>query len=840
MQCLYYPLFPIRFNTASTLNSWGYLMALAVEVPTTPDLGQLRGLSLATLNLCNVRAVGDTHAYGAGWLWDTYTLQGVKGTRWKSMYSLKPEGSTNWAKYRWYPEKPQDAPFYDPDGKLRAAVKDNAGLVIIVGGEIAAMSMFEAGRRNTTCFFGDNTVPKDTLLQDLSRIGATSVLMIPDRDKSGQECAVTVRDLLSINLDFDFGCLALPYPVEDKHGKDVNDLWLEQKAKGASFKAAFASLSAWHLPEPPPKVIEFSSFVTSDKELPPRFNEAILRDVESRGAPNKAFRWGSDGWSSNFRCPFHDDQQASAGFNRESMSFKCFACGKKSAKEYGESVGIHLRDFFDDPIPQVRPPPTDEPSTNGKHPEPIKIEPPVKQLLAPKLPFAAQLTAEQLREAERGRDWLDDYLNWTRQSCPLAPEIFHEAMALWLLATVSTRRMKLNIGGQEIYSNLYVLIVARTSVYRKSTAMNEAKKVLKQAGLECLLLPTDVTPEALFDELAGVKPTNFEALAQDDRRDWLLGRAVAAQRSFIKDECSSIFANLKKEYNAGLTELLLEGYQGDGGKLKKLLKSKGLISVRDMCLSFLGATTPVMYGKYITNEENENGFVARFAIVTPEGVPEYKIVDEPVPVPPALVGKLRRLFMDVLPWHNNERPSASASVGEVLTPPATTVTVDHDAMMALNAYRKALNYDLIVAEAIDDSKAAAYTRLGTMVLKVAMLLAAVDGDTGRVRIEPCHAYAAQQICERWRESLHRLDTDVAKSKNANKEDDRVFRLIKDVGEIGVSIRDIMRSCNMPKREQAVSALTVLADDGLIEKFEYRANGKGKPSIHYRLAQQNGT
>lgn len=795
------------------------------------DLGKLRNLSEATLAMCGVRAVGREHPYGIGWVWNTYTLEGVKAERWKSVHSQAPGGVAHWAKYRWHPEKPTgNAGYFDPDYKLRQAISANMGVLYLVGGEIAAMSMFESERRNSTCFFGDTNVPA-TLYEDLRRLGVKCLLMIPDRDKSGLECAQRVRDLISHDLDFEFTVLALPYELTEKHGKDVNDLWLQYR-DGNQFDTAISNLSTWKLPEPKPQIFNFPTFSTSNVDLPQRFKDALIDDVTRRADHNKPFRWGGDGWSNNFKCPFHDDKQASAGFNKDSMSFYCFGgCGSKSAKEYGEGVGILLKDFYDEPIPIART--VIEPTTT---PTPIITTPPQKTL-RPALPLIADLAADQRAIAKSGRKWLDDYLVWTKKSCPLAPEIFHEAMALWLLATVSTRRMKLVMGGQEIYPNLYVMVVAKTSLYRKSTAMNEAKKLLKQAGLECLLLPTDVTPEALFDELAGVKPVNFESLSMEDRREWLMGRAVAAQRAFIKDECSSIFANLKKDYNAGLTELLLEGYQGDGGKLRKLLKSKGLISVKDMCLSFLGATTPVMYAKYITNEETENGFVARFAIVTPEGLPVYETVDEPVPVPPALVQRLRNLFMDVLPWHNGQRPIASGVVSEVITPPAATVTVAPEAMKQLSAYRKALNYDMHITEQVEETKAAAYTRLGTMVLKVAMLLAAVDNTSETIRIEPCHAYAAQLICERWRESLHRLERDVAKSMT--NDNDKVLNYLRGCGLDGATMRDLQRDCSVKQRNQLENALKTLSEDNQIEKFEYKHNGAGRPSIRFRVIPKDG-
>jgi hypothetical protein len=795
------------------------------------DLGEARGLSTATLELCNVQSVGREHDYGVGWLWDTYTLEGVKAQRWKSAYSQRPEGATNWAKYRWFPTKPDgNASYFDPDGKLRQAVKDQYGFLFIVGGEIAAMTMFDAGFRNTTCFFGDESIPKQTLYADMKRLGVDAIMMIPDRDLPGQKCAVTVRDLLKDDLDFEFTVKALPYELTDKHGQDVNDWWLDLKRDRDALREGVDLLATWKLPEPKPTVIEFPTFSPNpDSKLPPRFVEAVLRDVESRATPNKAFRYDSEGWSSNFRCPFHDDQEASAGFNKESMSFKCFACGAKSAKQYGEGVGIHLKDYFDDPVPTVKP------STNGANPTPTPVVKPPAKLLRPVLPPFARLTPEQEREASRGRDWLNDYMDWAVDASPLTPRSFHEAMALWLLATVSTRRMHCRIGAEDIYPNLYVLIVGKTTIYRKSTAMKLVKSVLHRAGLSALLLPSDVTPEALFDELAGVKPVNFETLPADAKDRWVKGRAVAAQRSFMKDEASSIFASLKRDYMAGLSELLLQGYDGDSGTLDKRLKSKGIITVKDLCLSFLGATTPIMYAKYVGNEERENGFAARFAIITPDRDMQYRAPSDQTDIPPSVILKIGNLFRKVLPWHGDKEPSASVLMEEVQTPPSMHVMFSPGAFESLNNYRRALGWDMPLSEAIDDSKAASYARLGTMAFKVAMLLAAVDADERPVRIEDRHAYAAQMIVEEWRESLHRLDQDIAKSKAVDNDDNKVLELIRQSGLYGVTMREIMQACNIRPRAKAIDALTVLADDGLIEKFDRKPDGRGRPTVCYRAS-----
>ena len=51
---------------------------------------------------------------------------------------------------------------------------------------------------------------------------------------------------------------------------------------------------------------------------------------------------------------------------------------------------------------------------------------------------------------------------------------------------------------------------------------------------------------------------------------------------------------------------------------------------------------------------------------------------------------------------------------------------------------------------------ASYGRLGTMLIKVAIILAAFDAPRLPVVLEAHHIYRAQQIVEAWRRNLHEL------------------------------------------------------------------------------------
>jgi predicted transcriptional regulator len=140
-----------------------------------------------------------------------------------------------------------------------------------------------------------------------------------------------------------------------------------------------------------------------------------------------------------------------------------------------------------------------------------------------------------------------------------------------------------------------------------------------------------------------------------------------------------------------------------------------------------------------------------------------------------------------------------------------------------------MGFDLALE--IGDEKAASYARLGTMIYKVAMLLAAVDTFRKPIRVEARHAYAAQLICERWRESLHRLDTHLAQAKY-NGLDEKILNFIKPSGEVGVTVRDVLRGCNVDT-DKVQNTLKMLADSGVIEMFQHKPEGRGRPSIRYK-------
>ncbi|MCL5996525.1 MAG: YfjI family protein, partial [Chloroflexi bacterium] len=142
--------------------------------------------------------------------------------------------------------------------------------------------------------------------------------------------------------------------------------------------------------------------------------------------------------------------------------------------------------------------------------------------------------------------WLDAYVAFAEAKSPMTPRDFHEAIGLWLISTVIARRLVAHMPHDDIYPNLWVMLVARSTLYAKTTAFNLARHFARRA-IPHLLLPDASTPEAMLEILSG-KELDGPAQAQ------------AGQKGQIVDEASGMLAQSGRDYMAGALELYLRLY----------------------------------------------------------------------------------------------------------------------------------------------------------------------------------------------------------------------------------------------------------------------------------------
>jgi len=447
-------------------------------------------------------------------------------------------------------------------------------------------------------------------------------------------------------------------------------------------------------------------------------------------------------------------------------------------------------------------------------------QPDAPQPDAPELPAYARLEYDP---ASGAGAWLDRYTTQARAVSPMTPLLFHESAALWLAGVAIARRLVLPLAFGDIYPNLFVLWLAPTTLYRKSTGLNFARDLARRA-FPHLLTPQDTTPEAFLSDLAGAQPANFASLSQTAAARWEQGRKFAAQKGLCLDELSGLLAGAGKDYNAGLLEALLRLYDCDPD-FTRSTRNAGWLTVRNGYLSLLGASTPAALAQHLQSERLwSTGFWPRFAILTPAARPEWATA-QALDNAPDLVADLCRLA-DRLP------------AGAVDNPPvARPVTLGGGVYEAWGRYNKAVSFDLLTPD-LEARLYGTYGRLPGLALKVAVILAALDWPAGleTPQVTLSHLARALSITEAWRASAHR-----ALLAAAQDETDHVKRrVLCQIGRAepnGATVRDLCRAMQSTRTAEIEAALHDLVTAGEVEAVRQQSGQQGgRPTERYRLVR----
>jgi len=228
----------------------------------------------------------------------------------------------------------------------------------------------------------------------------------------------------------------------------------------------------------------------------------------------------------------------------------------------------------------------------------------------PALPETARLSADQQRQAADVGRWLDDYVTWAGSAANETPLLFHQGAGLWLAALAIGRRLYIHAPwGQRVFPNVYVMLVAVSTYYRKSAGLNLAVDLVR-AAIPHMLLPQPGSPEAFMCMLGGVLPPNFDSLSQRDRERLNRGNTFAAQRGIARDELSALFKSFGRDFMAGMKELIMQIYDCPE-HLDSNTNNRGLVVIQDAALSILGAATPAELAAALTSADWHNGTLAR-------------------------------------------------------------------------------------------------------------------------------------------------------------------------------------------------------------------------------------
>lgn len=478
----------------------------------------------------------------------------------------------------------------------------------------------------------------------------------------------------------------------------------------------------------------------------------------------------------------HGDQNPSFGFSTLTGYGHCYVCGTILAKDLCERLGINPQDHGG----------LVKPSAYALLIHPARSNPSVPPIATDlpddSIPPVSDVTLPGL---------LGEYLAWASRAGNQTPLIFHQGAGIWMVAVAIARRVVVKAPWSiKVHPNLYMMFIAATTYYRKTTAYQLAHQVIEQA-IPHLLLPTPGSPERFWDALAGLAPSNFRELPHDQQQVVLESIKFAAQRGLFKDEIAGLFGSLKRDYMAGLKDDLLRVYDCPTYDAKET--QTGLRIIRNAALSILGVTTPAGLSSAISGVDWENGLLPRFALITPE--PDY--AERPAPQasepPPALVSESLKMLYEALPM-----PEKSGDGWSAPMPLELEVTCWQECQDYSNSLRRLCNPHLETP--LDDRLKGVYGRLHVQAMKIAMICATLDwletGRTGLPVVTQSHWYTARTIAEHWRLSSHRLIEAISSSQIARREqqdEERLLDLFRQAGAEGLELRVAYRRLGMESR-----------------------------------------
>jgi hypothetical protein len=196
-------------------------------------------------------------------------------------------------------------------------------------------------------------------------------------------------------------------------------------------------------------------------------------------------------------------------------------------------------------------------------------------------------------------------------------------------------------------------------------------------------------------------------------------------------------------------------------RLERELRGDGKLIVYNPALALIGATTPARLGRYITDNEWEDGLMARFLCLTPTEAEIKCVLNgndlDGYDFPQDLKARLLRIYSafpmppDVAALHSLDEPQPH---------PVLNALVDAKVFDRFNAYYAALHDMTDPKRNLDDRLRGNYGRFATIALKLALILAIMDwadeGAHGTPRISEAHWARGQMLAEDYRPSVHRL------------------------------------------------------------------------------------
>lgn len=384
------------------------------------------------------------------------------------------------------------------------------------------------------------------------------------------------------------------------------------------------------------------------------------------------------------------------------------------------------------------------------------------------------LSPEELAWAEAQETFVERYTSWATGLGDAASQ-YHPAGAFTILSSLLAGRVRLPTSFGNVGLNLWFMILADTTLTRKSTAMDIAIDLLALVD-EDAILATDGSIEGLMTGLQG--RSNRPSV-------------------FLRDEFSGLIEQMtKKDYYAGMIEVLTKLYDG---KMQKRLLRKETITILNPQLIILAGGIKSKVQSLLSFEHISSGFIPRFIFITAEsstarmqplGPPterDYSGRDE-------LLDEMRRIYEHYVVIDSIEVKGQGFKVAQHRMWDAALTS---QAWARYNKFESAMLQDGIDSGA-GELMTPVYDRLSKSTLKAAVLLASArQVGCDDVVVEESDVVLAIKYCIGWRKYAN----DVINGVGKNTYERQLERILKAITmNPGISRSRLMQNFHLTARE----------------------------------------
>ncbi len=398
------------------------------------------------------------------------------------------------------------------------------------------------------------------------------------------------------------------------------------------------------------------------------------------------------------------------------------------------------------------------------------------------------LTPEEKLWCEQNSTIVEEYIEWAKTIGDAAWQ-YHQAGAFMILSTLLSGTVKLPTSYGTIVPNLWFMILADTTLTRKTTAMDMAMEMLLEIDPDCVLA-TDGSIEGLMTSLS-TRP----------------GRPSI----FLRDEFSGLLDALtRKDYYAGMLETLTKLYDG---KFQKRVLRKETLEVRDPVLILFAGGIKEKILSLLSDEHINSGFLPRFCFITAESdTTRLRPIGPPTLRSMGDRDKLIERFTRI--WRHYNR---DIEPGQVI-PNSWDAELTDGAWFRYNTFETTM-LDAGLASNYSSLLTPTFDRLCKSGLKMAVLLAALRCED-KVVVTERDLIRAFFYIEQLKEHTLTVIANVGKT-NDERLMDRVLAAIKRKGSVDRS--SLMRNHRLTAR-QADGIFNTLIQRGQIREIRGTAGG----------------